>query len=175
MEPSEAVLGGSFSPVEAILGRHGTILGPLGAILGRFGGMLGHVGGLDGLLGPSWSLWRAQGKCNGRPGTPKSRADSCHTTLPGGGGGPVEDYKILTRTPLGILSRLNVPGGTVADKITTSKEACHLAQSEALRESPKDVAAVAEALPQAGSECGAVQGWRQNDEETDQSMKQFRE
>ena len=76
MEPSETVVGGFFGPLEAILGRHGAILGPLGAILGRFGGMLGHVGGLDGPPGPFWSLWRAPGRCNGRPGTPKSRADS---------------------------------------------------------------------------------------------------
>ena len=32
VEPSEAAVGGSFSPLEAILGRHGAILGPLGAI-----------------------------------------------------------------------------------------------------------------------------------------------
>ena len=80
LEPSETVVGGYSGPLEAILGRHGAILGSLGAILGRVGGMLGHVGGLDGPPGPSCSLWRAPGRCDGRPGTPKSMADSGEET-----------------------------------------------------------------------------------------------
>ena len=85
VEPFDAVLGASFSPLETILGRHGAILGPLGAILGRLGGMLGHVGGLDGPPGPFWSLWRAPGRLHGRPGTPGSRGGACGGTLVGGG------------------------------------------------------------------------------------------
>ena len=98
-----------FGPLEAILGRHGAILGPLGAILGRFGGMLGHVGGLNGPPEPFCSFWRAPGRCNGRPGTPKSRADSRSSMRRAGGVGPLEDYKNPIRTALGITPRLNVP------------------------------------------------------------------
>ena len=104
---------GSLSHLEAILGRRGAILGLLGAILGRLGGMLGHAGGLDVLPGPSWSLWRAAGRRNGRPETPQNKADSCRWTL--GEGWVFRSLQKPSQTAFSILPRLNVPGGTVAD------------------------------------------------------------
>ena len=114
-------LGGLLGASWAVLGHLEAILSRLGCILGRLGGILGHLGGFGGLPGPSWkpswaswTPWRAPGTClgadraSGRSGGARGRVRS-------GGGGALRRLQKPYQTALGILARLNVPGGTVAD------------------------------------------------------------
>ena len=78
-----STLGAVLEPSWAVLEACWVILAALVAFRGRLG-----------------SFWRAPGRRNGRPGTPKSRADSRSSTRRAGGVGPLEDYKNFTRQHL---------------------------------------------------------------------------
>ena len=87
---------------------------------GRLGGILGHLGGFGGLPGPSWkpsrafwAPWRAPGTCLGADRASKRGGGACGEVR-AGGGGPLRRLQKPYQTALGILARLNVPGGTVA-------------------------------------------------------------
>ena len=75
---------------------------------------MGRLGGLGGFPGLSWKPWRAPGRRHGRPGP--SGVGVVHA---GGrcrrGRWPLRKLQRPCQTALGILPRLNVPGGTVAD------------------------------------------------------------
>ena len=102
-------------------GPLGAILGLLWGFLGRLGGILGHLGGFGGLPGPSWkpswaswTPWRAPGTCLGANKASGRGGGARRPALPGRGG-PLRRLQKPYQTALGILARLNVPGGTVAD------------------------------------------------------------
>ena len=73
-QPSGGILGRSWAPMGAILGRFAAVRGRLGAVLGPswafLGPSWGHLGAILGppgaLLGPSWALleppWRYEGE-----------------------------------------------------------------------------------------------------------------
>ena len=106
----------------------GPLGGPLGALfrllwglLDRLGGILGHLGGFGGLRGPSWkpswaswTPWRAPRTCLSADRASKRGGDACRSVRPRRWG-PLRRLQKPYQTALGILARLNVPGGTVAD------------------------------------------------------------
>ena len=105
-------LGGFLSGLGAILGHHGDILG-------RLGGIFVHLGGSGGLPGPSWkpswaswTMWRAPGTCLGADGALGRGGDKHSEALVEGG---FRRLQQSYQTALGIVARLIVPGGTVAD------------------------------------------------------------
>ena len=100
--------------VGAILGRLGAILGSLGAIIGRLGRILGHLAGRP--WWPSWAVLEALG--TPREASWPSREPRKRERCMGGDasrGGALRRLQKPCLTALGILARLNVPGGTVAD------------------------------------------------------------
>ena len=110
-----------FASLGPLGGPLGALLGLLLGLLGRFGGILAHLGGFGGLPGPSWqpswaswANWRAPGACLGADRAPGRGGGSCNWTR-AGGGGSLRRLQKPYQTALGILARLNVPGGTVAD------------------------------------------------------------
>ena len=111
MLPLWALLGSSWSGLGASLGASWAVLEPSWAILAalvvsqvRLGSHLGHFGRLAErqrrVLAPTEP--REEGAMHARGCRP-------------GGGGSLRRLQKPCQTALGILARLNVPGGTVAD------------------------------------------------------------
>ena len=110
MEPSRAVLGASWSNMEAIFGRHRAlelswaVLEACKAVLVALVAFLGRLG----------SLGEPQGGAMAAQGPPK--VGPIHAALRWERqGGPLRRLQKPCQTALGILPRLNVPRGTVAD------------------------------------------------------------
>ena len=110
-----------FASLGPLGGPLGALLGLLWGLLGRLGGILGHLGSFGGLPGPSWkpswaswTPWRAPGTCLGADRASGRGGGARSWTRPGGGE-PLRRLQKPYQTALGILARLNVPGGTVAD------------------------------------------------------------
>ena len=105
---------GFFEASWAVLEASWAILAALVASQVRLGSHLGHLGRL--------------GERQGRVLAPTEPRGSCEGTR-AGGGGPLRRLQKPYQTALGILARLNVPGGTVAefDCTSTSREGCGLA------------------------------------------------
>ena len=123
------------------MGGPEAILGHLRAILGRLGGILGHLGGLCGLRDPSWkpswaswTPWRAPGTCLGADRASGRGGDACDSQRVEGGVA-LRRLQNPCQTALGILPRLNVPGGTVADIVRSQARARFLNCREVSSES----------------------------------------
>ena len=111
--PLRALLGvllerswGFFGASWAVLERSSAILAALVASQVRLGSHLGHLGRLGERQGRVWA-----------PTEPRKEGAVHATGCDPGGGGPLRKLQKLCRTALGILARLNVPGGTVADVV----------------------------------------------------------
>ena len=97
--------GSSWSALRASFGPPSwAILAALVASQVRLGSHLGHLG----------RLGERQGRVLA-PTEPRKEGAIHQTGCDPGGGGPLERLQKPYQTALGILARLNVPGGTVAD------------------------------------------------------------